>query len=230
MDEVRVFQFPMAETPDAVSSSFWGQALQGKGPEEVRLVLKTIWSEPVDPELQLLREKLLGFIPYGLSCSGERVYLRMDHPELPGGVERIGDCYYLSEPGSNDEMAVILSRFGIGACPGLAEFFVLFRGLRESIDMAGGFELPSEWRTFGEVIEPWKDYIDDLAAIEAWEGSVKIYHALNGDLVLMNQAGGTAWWRIGGQSIQPIEARFEGFLSYFRRHLDRHWPFDSYGK
>ncbi len=230
MDEVRIFQFPMAETPDAVSSSFWGQALQGKGPEEVRLALKTIWSEPVHPEVQLLREKLLGFIPYGLSCSGEKVYLRLDHPDLSRGVEGIGDCYYFLEPGTKSEMAGVLSRFGIGATHDLSEFFSLFRGLSESIETEGGFELPSGWRTFGEVIGPWKECLDDLAAIEAWEGSVKIYHALNSDLVLLNQAGGTAWFRYGNQSIQPIASRFEDFLNYFRRHMDCHWPFDSHGK
>ena len=229
MNRVFDFGFPMVSVPAGVSSSSWGQALLGKEPEEVRSALEIIWPETSHPEVHRLREKFLNFIPWGLSCSGDAVFLRLDHPDFPGGPQGKGDCYYFSMPGSTDELAGAFSKFGIGESPGAMEFFRLFRGLRESIDVAGGFELPSEWRGFGEEIAPWREYIDDLEAIKPWETSVKIYHALNGDMVLMNGAGCTAWYRFEDQTIQPIAPHFGDFLCYFRKHLDCHWPFDSHG-
>lgn len=229
MSGVCHYSFPIGALPAEISSSFWGTALLGKEAGDVTIELRSIWPEAADSEVHLLREKFLSFIPSGLSCWGEAVYLRLDHPDFPGGPGGRGDCYYFSEPGSKDELAETFSGFWIGASPGIMEFFLLFRGLRESIDMAGGFELPSEWIGFGEEIAPWREYIEDLDAIEPWEASVKIYHALNGDMVLMNGAGCTAWYRLEDQTIQPIATRFEDFLGYFRRHLDCHWPFDSHG-
>ena len=67
-------------------------------------------------------------------------------------------------------------------------------------------------------------------AVSHWRCAWVIYHARNGDRILLHPDGGSAWFVTSEQQIRPIATSFSGFIDYLTDAIDQRWPLDSYGK
>lgn len=195
-------------------------------------MLSRLWAEPSNPYLVRLREKFLGYRPLGISFYNGKSYLDLGRPDLIGEPEDVGDSYHFAVPPCADEY-LRLDEAGREAfylpskffSPVMGEFYRMFSGFRESIDVAGNFFAPKDWTTLEDEFAEFRDLYD----IAPWGKAVIIYHARNGDMLVMNEKGNLAWHCLSEGSFDPVAEDFEGFLAYFSDYLEKRCPIDSYG-
>lgn len=227
----RLHPFPILELPADLANSAWAQITRGLDPQALREVLSEHWPVPADPALARLRSKFLGYHPAGILTYSTRSYLQLDHPEIDKEDEGVGDSYYLGYPAPREEVeATATAAFqaaGLEGFPGaeLVEFFALFPDLREDFQTAGHFIQAGEWQTLTQMLSE----VPELVPEEPWAKAICLYHARNGDHVILSPSGEVAWWCSAEADVTPIAPDFNGFLDYLTDHLDQRWPLDSYG-
>lgn len=189
------------------------------------------WSVPTDPELALLRQKLLTYRPVGIITYDLQDYVQLDHPAVIGGSQGVGDSYHVAPPIPRDEVEadMIAALVSYGTCgfltTALIEFYSLFPHLREDFETCGHFIPPKGWKSLAEHMED----VFTPAELGDWHEALLIYNARNGDMVVLSPTGGVAWYRLSENEIVPIADSFSGFLHYFIEYMDNRWPLDSFG-
>ncbi|MCW1914206.1 hypothetical protein OJ996_11510 [Luteolibacter sp. GHJ8] len=223
--------FPILEIPTDLAACPWARATLGLDGEELRGAIAGHLPLPADPALARLREKLLTYHPAGIVTYSSRSYLQLDHPEIDKEDEGIGESYYLGYPALREEVAAAITdalhTLGIAGAvsAALIEFYALFPGLREDFQCTGHFIQPGEWHTLGSMLSD----VPDIIPQEPWASAICLYHARNGDDVVLSSSGEVAWYCIAEAEIIPIASDFSGFLDYLIGYLDLRWPLDSYG-
>lgn len=227
----RLHPFPILELPADLANSAWARITRGLDPRKLREVLSEHWPVPADPALARLRSKFLSYHPAGIVTCSSRSYLQLDHPEIDKEDEGVGDSYYLGYPALREEVAAkitdALHTLGIASAvsAALIEFYALFPVLREDVQCTGDFIQPGEWHTLGSMLSDFPDLIPE----EPWASAICLYHARNGDDVVLSSSGEVAWYCIAEAEIIPIASDFSSFLDYLTGYLDQRWPLDSYG-
>jgi hypothetical protein len=123
----------------------------------------------------------------------------------------------------------MMKKFGLPVSDSFVEFNCVFAGLRESEpNLAGGFLLVDEWKTFRDRLGKYASYREP-AQLKKWGDSVVVFHARNGNHVLMNPDGKLAWDVMQEQRVDEKWKSFDEFIEHYADYLDYNWPFDSYG-
>ena len=137
------------------------------------------------------------------------------------------------QPGNQDFMLAAPPEFSVTDAlakfvtptPLMAEFFTHFHALRESPPgCAGSFLPPNTWDRVAE-----DRHLASYRQSKEWQTAVSIYHALNGDYVLLSKTGKTAWAQMETQRIVPLKDDFEAFIQHYVAYRRFSWPFDSWG-
>jgi hypothetical protein len=229
--EVHRFPFPIGKATSDLADSEWGQVTIGLDSDGVRNLLAWRWPIPTDPTLTLLREKLLTYRPVGIVTYDLQDYVQLDHPEVAEEPEGAGDSYYVAFPVPREEvearmkaLPVLGGEHGVLSLA-LLEFYSLFPGFREDFQTAGHFIPPGQWITLADDM---RDSVD-LSSLGSWQEALWIYHACNGDMIVLSRTGEVGWYCLSENEIHLIAEDFSGFLHYLIGYLDNRWPLDSFG-
>ncbi len=202
---------------------YWFAELIDESPQSGREILKARWAEVELPCNQLLRDRLLEFVPYSLIRFGADCYLRVCLPTAD--ADRTGNCFFLASPASESATAVRLHSFGLADNAEFAEFLNFFGGLRESMPpLSGSFLHDEDWQTAAEIM------YDDCDEFEEWQAGVVIYQASNGDCLVLHPSGRVAWFMHEENRFSDPFSSFGEFLSFFVRYNTEYaYPLDAYG-
>jgi hypothetical protein len=216
---------PAATLPDDVHARLdpWIQAMRGKQPAEVKELLAQRWSNLREPALKELRNRLLEFTPKSIVIHEGRGWLRAD---VPSADPSIGDSWYLPSPPEDIDWEAKLREFGVEGNPLLIEFTQHFGGLREDLpDMSGSFYEVHEWERF-----PLPGYeLDEIKGAKDWQGSLIIFHARNGNSVLLHPDGRCGWWWFAEREVVENQPDLESLIRSFTRfNREFSFPFDGY--
>lgn len=217
---------PADEMPAEVLGGLhpWIRQMHGKRSAEVKQMLVQRWSTIKNPALQELRDRLLEFQPTSIVVHKGQGWL---HVKVPSAESGIGDHWYLSAPNDEIDWLAKLQEVGMQDNQLLAEFLPHFSGLREDIpDMAGNFLDASEWETF-----PLPGYeLHQVKSAKDWQGSLLLFHARNGNSVLLHPSGRCGWWWFAEHEASESHPDLESFIRDFTRFSREYsWPFDGYG-
>jgi hypothetical protein len=140
---------------------------------------------------------------------------------------------YVAPPVQKEGIAGALGNFGFAPDGLLAEFVRAFDGLRESEPgLAGGFIPHREWITAEQDLRVSKySWYEHLPADEKreWKDAVLLFHARNGDHVLLHPTLKAGWMLHEEARVEPKWPTFEAFVAGYADALEYRWPFDGYG-
>jgi hypothetical protein len=140
---------------------------------------------------------------------------------------------YVAPPVDDSRLAEHLRKFGFAPDGLLAEFVRAFDGFRESEpDLAGGFIPHRQWITAEQDLRVSKySWYEHLPADEKreWKDSVLLFHARNGDHVLLHPTQKAGWMLHEEARVEPRWPTFEAFVAGYADALEYRWPFDGYG-
>ncbi len=77
-----------------------------------------------------------------------------------------------------------------------------------------------------ETIHP---LLQDIEGYHDWEGSLSIYYARNGDVLLLHQSGKVGWLVCDQRKIIKKSEDFSELVKYYVGYKKLPYPFDSYG-
>ncbi|WP_425617643.1 hypothetical protein NA78x_001324 [Anatilimnocola sp. NA78] len=225
MVQATEYVLPADELPADVNAALdpWISQLRGKQPADVKKMLVERWSTIQNPVLQELRDRLLEFQPTSVVVRQGQGWLRLQTPSADPGI---GDSWYVPAPISVATLSEKLKKVGLRDNAVLTEFAEHFSGLRESMpDTAGSFLEGSEWYTF-----PLPGYeLHEIRGAKDWQGSLILFHALNGNAVLLHPDGHCGWWHFPDHETEQRYPDLESFIRAFTQFSRVYsWPFDGY--
>lgn len=208
-----VVERPLPVESDELPDDPWLREVARLAPASARERLASRWSAVHRPGPAAIRDRLIDYAPAAVATHGDEEALKLVGPD--------GSTVYLASPLADDELAAVAS-LPARDRPTAEEFYRGFAGLRDSPPgYAGYFVLPRDWATFGEF--GWNLDEDD----EPWGDATVIFIALNGDLLLVGEAG-VAWGVMAGGNVRRIDDDLDGFLVRHAEHLGPGGPLDSY--
>ena len=115
----------------------------------------------------------------------------------------------------------------------LEEFLRAFDGFRESDPgLAGGFIPLRQWIRTEQDRErskySWYDHLPEAQQRE-WKDAIILFHARNGDQVVLHPDERAGWMLHEEARIEPKWPSFEAFIAGYVDALEYRWPFDGYG-
>ncbi len=180
----------------------------------VRDALRARWAGIAEKGPAALRETLLEFRPAAIVVLGDAACLKLEGPA--------GGARYLGAPLAESDLEESLAAFGCSDCLALREFYRNFHGLRDSPPgESGEFISPPAWETFEGFGWPLAE--DD----EIWSSAIVLFVALNGDLLLLGEAG-IAWAVMARGGIRRLHDSVNEFLESYAEFLKRGEGLDSY--
>jgi len=140
---------------------------------------------------------------------------------------------YVAPPVDDSRLASHLRTFGFPPDSLLADFVRAFDGFRESEPwLAGGFIPHRQWITAEQDLKFSKySWYEHLPAEEQreWKDAVILFHARNGDHVLLHPTQKAGWMLHEEARVEPKWPTFEAFVAGYVDALEYRWPFDGYG-
>lgn len=164
------------------------------------------------------------------------VYRHLEsHPRFQHYRERKGRwewTLYIAPPVSAESIAPKLRALGFDTEGSVAQFVAAFDGLRESEPgVAGGFIPLGEWHTVEEDSlrnsDSWYDSIS-ASEMKEWKSAVVLFHAYNGDHLLLQPSGQTGWMLHEESRVEPKWDSFERFVEDYSDVIEYRLPFDGY--
>jgi hypothetical protein len=216
------------------SSPAW-RALLGLPPEAISKQLREQWRDLKTPSVIKLAALIAKAAPTAIAVSAHGVWLLMTHSRQPKVAPGSGltpadfdieqYTFWLSEPIALEKVAAAFRALKLRAPKSAIEFFSRLGALRDcEPPMAGNFNLPSR-----DAVFPTGD--DDLytgSDVPKWKGAAIVHYAPNGDRILLNQSGRTAWTQFETDEITPI-GTFDEMLNEYRAAAARCSGIDSWG-
>ncbi|WP_337174138.1 hypothetical protein [Paludisphaera sp.] len=208
-----VVERPLPVKSDELPDDPWLREIARLAPSAARERLVARWSAVHRPGTAAVRDRLIDYTPVAVASHDDEESLKLVGPD--------GSAVYLAPPLADDELAAVAS-LPARDRPTAEEFYRGFAGLRASPPgYSGDYVLPRDWMTFGEF--GWNLDEDD----ESWGDATVIFIALNGDLLLLGEAG-VAWGVMAGGGVRRIDDDLDGFLVRHAEHLGAGGRLDSY--
>ncbi|HEY4262366.1 MAG TPA: SMI1/KNR4 family protein [Schlesneria sp.] len=181
------------------------------------------FAEIEPPELKALADQLKSYKPVSIVVQESRCWIRLDSAHKS---EIVGASAFVpvTPDAARIRSNLIANGFEVNSL--FTSFMLQFAGLAEDFSSSGGFIREDEkWETLSE---DWhQEVIDNY---EDWRGSLMIYHARNGDQVLLHRDGQVGWWVFAEGHVERDFESFADFLaSYISHRANVAWPLDSYG-
>lgn len=200
----------------------WIAGFIGLTPEEATRRIAHRWDSIQRPSLRALRETLSQFRVEAIVDYGEGGRIRAFRPTK----EEVGcgDFWYLPPPLDADEITERLLPSGLQDHAALNEFMIHFSGLAEDTTTAGNFMHDDP---------PWPlftgSWYGEMEGLDAWQGSLMLYHACEGSHILMRQDGKVAWYIMEWGKVEPLTDDFDSFIVQFNERRKISWPYDPCG-
>lgn len=203
------------------------------GPGEVSSTLSRQWKGLKKP-LAELRDHLLPVRNVALTGRRGEAFLEICRgipfaaiTEVP--LDERWMSMYLQPPQHREKVLKKIKEFNLPKTKSFIDFNCVFSGLRDSEpDSAGGFEPVDKWRPFRDRLGKFAEYREP-EDLRKWGDAVVIFHARNGNHVLMDSDGRLAWDVMQENRVGEKWKTFDEFIEHFADYLDYNWPFDSYG-
>jgi len=217
-DPATEYLLPCAEMPEEVQQSLhpWLRQMVGKSPDDVASILNERWANIDADSLQSLRARLLEFRPRSIL---------VHHDEALLGIVRAnkGDMLYVPPPLDEAKIIEFVTAFDAEDNKVFREFMRHFAGIREDLPSCAGYFVSDDLLRFTDF------YDENVDGYEEWKTSMIVYHAINGDHVLMRSDGAVAWCVFPEHKVKPLSDDFDGFVKHYVEYKRIAWPFDSYG-
>jgi hypothetical protein len=225
---VMAVEYHLDAVPPAIASRLdpWLSQFTGLDDSTARSILESSWQSIQEPYLLPLRDFLLRYSPTSILWDQVRGWLVIsDGP--PTEFRGAGDVWFLLPPAKEDVLQRQLEKYGLQTIDGLSTFLRHFNGLREQLPSCAGYLFtPQNWEHLDQL--GWEEYIENCEDYEGWQHAVMFWHALNGDMVLLNPTGETAWWVMELNKVVPLAPDFASFVRHFVARIKRRCPFDSW--
>jgi hypothetical protein len=174
------------------------------------------------PNLTPLVDRLAEYVPYQVMFSNGIGYVRCVRRGIDGNGEAF-DSILIAQPLSSEDLNKRLEYFDDSMRPLMKEFLSRFAGCGEEMEeeMAGQFcflkaPLASDFNSRDD------DSYGD------WRNGLRLYAALNGDSVFIDEHGATAWHVIETDEILPIADNFGDFIKAHADFRSTSGVFDSW--
>ena len=218
------YALPATEIPDDVRDSLhpWVAGFIGMTPEQATARLHERWASIESDALISLREVLAEFEVRELVDfrGGGLIYA----VRTGADINTVGNSFFLPGPMDAEQLNSHLAACNLTEVQDLTEFFDNFGGLAEDKAVAGEFVyFQNPWETF---TDSWDGTIEGF---DEWQGSLMLYYARNGCVLLVRPDGHVAWWVIQESVVREIAESFPEFIRQFAEHRKIAWPFDPYG-
>jgi hypothetical protein len=224
------YPLPGGSIPEKAKSQIQPWLLQFVGFEgsAAHHVLEANWHDVRDPCLALLRDFLVQFVPTSIITHGDSAWLVIADPERSDAEYlRCGDRWFVAPPPRREMLQRQLEAFGLQGIESLQSFFSHFNGLREDIPgCSGDISRPEEWHHLASL--GWEGYIEECQNHESWQKAIMLWHARNGDIVLLNPSGETGWWDHEQNEIGSLTDTFPGFVRHFAAYIEHRYPFSAW--
>lgn len=169
-----------------------------------------------------LIKSLDDFIPRRIEYSGDIGYVFcLKRSALQKSMLNVSDSFYLAEPPSPEPLIDEALYFDDVARNSIMEFMSKFAGSGESKAIAGQFV-----RSLRGVQAEFEN--EDVESFGRWNNSRILYHAQNGDSVLLNSQGATAWHVFEVGEVFPLFDSFSKFVEHYATFRTTSDVFDSY--
>lgn len=217
------YALPATSIPSAELQKLprWTRRFIGADLHAARSLLDDRWSTIHEPAVARIRDRLLRLQPGAIVIGAKRGWLRLDDPEIE--TANFGASRYLEAPLPPQIIGGELERLGLSDNAILREFLGCFSGLSEHPSVAGDFVFRAPWPKVSDA------GIDDLEGYHEWKDSLCLYHASNGDQVVVHASGRTDWWIYPERRIEERWTDVGAFLDFVAGSLDWRQPLDSYG-
>lgn len=192
----------------------WIAVLWDREPSQAMQTLQQRLTDTESPELLALAERLEEFTPYSIECADGIAYLFCSRLDSRGRLKGdVVDNFYISQPPTPTELEERVAFYDKALQPLMKSFWSKYAGAGEEMsgEYAGQFLLHDAAA---------KDYDSDTEArFGKWKNSKVLYHARNGDLVLIDSSGATAWHVMETNENLPLTATFPEFLVHYAAFL-----------
>ncbi len=212
------------EIPDDVRARLhpWIAGFIGLSPEQAKARLEERWETIDRPSLRALSNVLLESKITYLVDSPEGGMICATRPDTyKSGND---DFWYLPAPPERSVIQEQLEPIGLADNKALGDFLYHFGDLAESHETSGYF-MHSE-SPFPTFTDSWDGAIKDF---DEWEGSLMLFHALNGCFILVRQDGSVGWWMMQEHRVKKEANDFDEFILEYSEYRKISWPCDPYG-
>lgn len=175
-----------------------------------------------EPALVPLVIRLTEYVPYQVMFTGGNGYVRC----VRRTVDRDGEAFenvYVAQPLPADDLKRRVEYFDVSIRPLMMAFLSRFAGCGEEMEgaMAGQFCFLNAPRA-SDLNSRGED------SYGKWRDSVRLYAAVNGDSVFVDEHGATAWHVLETDEIIPIAEAFSEFLKDYADFRATTDEFDSW--
>jgi hypothetical protein len=164
------------------------------------------------PELLALAERLTEFTPYSIEYSDGDAYVFCTRFDARGRLRNdVADNFFLCQPLAEEELESQIAFYDDAIQPLMKSFRSKYAGAGESTTHSGHF-LRND--------TPASDYDSDTEwRFGKWKDARVLYNAANGDLVMIDRHGATAWHVMETNENIPLTATFPDFLKHYTAFL-----------
>jgi hypothetical protein len=231
----------------------WVKRFIGTSAEGARGLLERRWKGIVDTPLLLLREWLLRLEPSSIllfkndAWIGVKLLPDIEEPSEPppwvislrkyltppgfdssSFFQTYGDTacrtYFIPPPLDRASIRQRLSELSFPRHKLLVSFLHFFAGLREDTPLISGNFLCHDSKDWMLMLQDK----DDVEGFDEWQRGLMLYHARNGDGVIVHPRGRVGWWIFSEARIEGRYADLGEFVQCYVDRLDSKEPFDSY--
>lgn len=196
----------------------WVAGFIGLSAEESRERLKKRWEEVDQASLIRLRDVLLEYEVYSVVDveAGGMVRLIRESPE--------DGQLYVAAPLKREFIEDQLTPWGLEENETLVQFLRCFGGLSESVIGAGNFTHVGPWTKFERELVP-----EGVAGFAQWEDALVMYHAANGNALLIRKDGKLGWYILQEQRVTLAAESFDDFVHKLAHYWkNTSFPIDAY--
>mgnify|MGYP003309752649 CR=1 FL=1 len=218
------YALPATEMPNDVRDQLhpWIADIAGMNPSAAHQSLEKRWEHLTSSSLCNLRDRLLEFHPASIVVHDKFADLHCLRDPNHASVSSDAHAMFVPPPLEKDFIQRNLEVFGMEELDSVAEFFLGFAGLGDQIPLVAGRFPYIEWSRFADWWGP------DTQGYKKWVDALVLYHALNGDQVLLHASGQVGWCVMDSNTVIEIANSFDEFIEHYTEFKESDHVFEAW--
>lgn len=189
----------------------WFASLMNQDAETIAKKIQQRLTTDASTDLAPLIEHTALFVPHRVCCRNEIGYIAcVKRESRDKKMLRPSDLLMIAQPLSDEVVRQRCDDFDETIRPLMHEFLSKFAGFGEDmeINFAGQFVL-DKWRHAKEVVT------GESSSLAEWADAIVIYSAYDGDSLMINKHGATAWYVAETKQVMPLFDTFPEFIRHY---------------